>query len=307
MMQLHDNVFANEDDLPMESIKKQKLKCLEDISKDLMEFSSWDGSSPASAISLILERGIEISQCIPSLFGTTDPKRINAKTVFGDSYGGSDHQVRIEGIELQKFRFRGGLISDWLGPQDVNYTVQRPSTSHPGTWRGVEDPRVEIDGGAPLWFRAIAQPWTGLKLKVTIGLMVAKDIRKIQDSNHPRFPFINICSLQVPIFPWPQHEEKICLPFIPYLITETEDDEDQVPSWRNMVKACNGLFRDNSAPHSKSNMVNLLEAMKGDWKANKPSKYTWPELIRDEPETVNGDTEGGVLLQHFSFITMGGG
>ena len=105
MMQLHDNVFANEDDLPMESIKKQKLKCLEDISKDLMEFSSWDGSSPASAISLILERGIEISQCIPSLFGTTDPKRIDAKTVFGDSYGGSDHQVRIEGIELQKFRF----------------------------------------------------------------------------------------------------------------------------------------------------------------------------------------------------------
>ena len=89
-------------------------------------------------------------------------------------------------------------------------------------------------------------------------------------------------------------EEEIgCLPFIPYLIKEFEDENEETPSWKTMVRACNGLFQNNSAPHSKSNMMTLQEMLKGDWKAAKGSKYNWPEINLEKPEPMEETGEGG--------------
>ena len=63
------------------------------------------------------------------------------------------------------------------------------------------------------------------------------------------------------------------------------------------MKACNGLFRHTTAPHSKSNMDNLNKALKSNWKHDKVSKYIYPVLVAEEevteeaPETENNEGE----------------
>ena len=150
---------------------------------------------------------------------------------------------------------------------------------------------MESDGGESLWLRAILQPWTGLRLRLTVGVYAAKDVTRIQDSNHPRFPFINLMVQSIPMMPSPPESLKVCLPFIPYLIDDTEEEEEEavLPGWNQLVRAVIGMFRGNSAPHSKSNMTNLREVMKGDWKADKKSKYSYPEidLVDDVEDGTN--------------------
>ena len=176
MAELKEKVFSNRAALDAETISKYKLTALEDISKDLVEYGAWDTKSPVATVALKIDQSNQISQCILNLLGETDQKRLDAKTVFGDRYeGGSDHQIRVGKIELQKFRFRGSMVSDWLGPEDFPYSVQRPATSQAGVWREVEQARVEAEGGQELWIRAVVQPWTGLKLKLTVWVVAAKD------------------------------------------------------------------------------------------------------------------------------------
>ena len=292
MSDLRDQVFKNTENLDEETIKKYKLKSVEDINKDLVEYATWDMVSPVAAVSLTLDNENKINQCCLNIFGETDPKRVEAATVFGNDFKGKDHQIKIERINLQRLRFRGTMVSDWLGPQDFTYVVQRPSISNPGTWKDVDQSRVEAEGGSLLWLRAIAQPWTGLKLKMTIGLMSTRDMARVPDADHPRFPFINILSTHLPILPSPPEEERICLPFIPYLICGQEEDDDSVPNWTTIVKAVNGMFRDTTAPHSKSNMAKLMETLKGDWKTTKMSKFCYPVLVEDEnDEEENAEGE----------------
>ena len=293
MSVLKDPVFTNRKVLDNDNIKKYRLKSLEEISQDLVEFSAWDREQLVATVALVMKEG-NIDQCIPNILGETDNKRIEAKVIFGDEYEGQDHQIRIGKIELQKFRFRGSLISDWLGPQEFPYSVQRPSTTQTGVWRDIEPVRVESDGGNPLWLRAILQPWTGLKLKLTVGVFATKDATKVQDSDHPRFPFINLIMTNIPILPTPPEDLQVCLPFIPYLIDDGEDDEEEVtlPRWSTMVRSVTGLFQGNSAPHSKSNMVNLRETLKGDWKAGKRSKYSYPEIELEENNEETEDPAG---------------
>ena len=225
MSELKDKVFGNKDELSEETIKKYRLKALEDVGKDLVEFSNWDLKTPVASVALVLDNG-EPNQSILSLHGESDPKRIDANTVFGNDYKGEDHQIRIGKIELQKFTFRGTLVSDWVGPQEFPHSVQRPSASQSGVWRDMEPQRVEAEGGQALWVRAIVQPWNGLKLKVTIGLFAAKDMTKIQDSTHRRFPFINLLSSNVTVLPSTPPNVGVCLPFVPYLIDDREEDDE---------------------------------------------------------------------------------
>ena len=51
-----------------------------------------------------------------------------------------------------------------------------------------------------------------------------------------------------------------------------------------MVRSAAGMFRNPKPPHSKSNMDTLAEALKGDWKASKKTKWIYPELGMDEEE-----------------------
>ena len=169
----------------------------------------------------------------------------------------------------------------------------------------MESARVDTEGGAPLWFRAVAQPWSSMKIKVTIGVLATKDARRVPDSNHPRHPFISLLSVTVPILPSPPEEDAVCLPFVPYIIDSREEDDEprSIPKWKTIVKATNGLFRETSAPHSKSNLENLYEALKTDWKAPKKTKYIYPELISEEDDIEEVNIEG--MYSIFSNIITG--
>ena len=62
--------------------------------KDLVEFGGWDMASPGATVGLLLRNNV-IDQCLLNLVGESDPKRLDARTVFGEEYkGGADHQVR---------------------------------------------------------------------------------------------------------------------------------------------------------------------------------------------------------------------
>ena len=151
MSVLRDSIFGNKNVLSEEAIAKYKLKSIEDINKDLVDYAAWDMIQPTASVALILKDG-RIDQTMLNLLGETDQKRFDVKTLFGESYkGGDDHQIRIGKIELQKFCFRGSLVSDWLGPQDFSYSVQRPSASQSGVWRQVDQARVEAVRGQHLW------------------------------------------------------------------------------------------------------------------------------------------------------------
>ena len=180
-----------------------------------------------------------------------------------------------------------------MGPEDFPNVVKHPSTTQTGTWIDIEPARVVADGGDSLWLRAILQPWTGLKLRLTVGVFATKDMTRIQDSNHPRFSFISLTVSSIPFMPQPPENLKICLPFLPYLIDGGDEDleEMMVPGWNLMVRSVIGLFHGNSAPHSKSNMGTLREALKGDWKAEKRSKYTYPEIELEEVREDTGSSE----------------
>ena len=123
MAELRDKVFENTDELDLEALTKYKLKSIEDIEKDLVEFGGWDTASQAATVALKM-RNNNIDQCILHLVGETDPKRMDAKTVFGDGYtGGSEHQVRVGKVDLQKFCSQGKLVSNWLSPQQFLHCV----------------------------------------------------------------------------------------------------------------------------------------------------------------------------------------
>ena len=60
---------------------------------------------------------------------------------------------------------------------------------------------MEEDGGLSLWLWPVAQPWPGLKIKVTLSLYAAKDMSMVQDSSHLLFPVVKLVTITIPILP----------------------------------------------------------------------------------------------------------
>ena len=94
----------------------------------------------------------------------------------------------------------------------------------------------------------------------------------------------------------------VCLPFVPYLLgTEEEDDAQSfIPTWAKIVRATVGMFRTPTPRHSKSNVTNLEEALKTDWKQQKRTKYIYPEItMEEEEEERDGASIEGIY--HYTF------
>ena len=300
MTEMKDKVFKNKEEFNSTMIKKYKLNSLEDVEKDLMEFWGWDLGTHVATVALRMKDN-SIDQCTLHLLRETDQKRLDVRTVFGKGY-----KIRMGKVDLQKFRFRGTMVSDWLGPQDFPHSVQRPATTQPGVWREVEQARVEADGGQELWLRAVVQPWTGLKVKLTVGVYAAKDVPRIQDSSHPRFPLINLVNLNIPLMPDSPENATICLPFVPYLLADADGEMD-VPRWPKIVRAVTGMFRSPTPPHSKSNMDNLQEVLKSDWKAIKNSNifirsWLWKKPWKNFLQKVSIHLNMGVLVSQWIIV-----
>ena len=280
---------------------RYRVKALEDIGPDLQQYYNWDSVSPVASVVLQQQEGI-IGQCMLHLEGMTESKRVDARTVLGPNYTIDNHQVVIGPINLAGLRFRGSLMSDWVAPAEFNYTVQRPSTVTAGEWRDLDMVRVQQDGGQPLWLRAHAQPWTGHKIKVTFGIFSCKDIRRVPDYNHHRFPMVTLFTIMVPFLPCPRPELALPLPFVPYVIDDRDEVEDDAAfiDWTAALSASIGFMRNTSAPHGKGSLASLNTALEGgEWRREKASKYVFPALKEPVAPADLQDTTGEEESTHY--------
>ena len=194
-------------------------------------------------------------------------------------------QVKIEKTDLANFRFRGGLRSAFLGSSEFEWSVHRPSTEKPGVWREVDKATVLKDGGFPLFMAAVAQPWTNLRLKLEVGVISSQDLAKEGEPSHPRFPMVGVYS-GFASFAHSNIVEGTGLPTMPYLIDAREVEGEEMaglclPTSMELKEAFFKLFSEGSAPHTKSNMDKLREALQGDWRKAKASKYSFPRLAEE--------------------------
>ena len=199
-------------------------------------------------------------------------------------------QVKIEKVDLANFRFRGGLRSAFLGSSEFGWSIHRPSSEKPGVWREVEKAGALKDGGFPLFMAAVIQPWTNMRMKIDVGVVSSLDLAKEGDPSHPRFPMVGVYTGFITF----AHSEAVKgsgLPTMPYLIdsrqVEEGEEELSLPTSMDLKKEVFKLFSGGMMPHTKSNMDKLKEALLGDWKKGKPSKYSFPELAAE-----GGDDEG---------------
>lgn len=196
--------------------------------------------------------------------------------------------MKIEKVDLANFRFRNGLRSAFLGSSEFEWSVHRPSTEKPGVWREVDKATVLKDGGFPLFMAAVAQPWTGLRLKVEVGVISSLDLAKEGEPSHPRFPMVAVYS-GFASFAHSDSVKGTGLPTMPYLIDTREVEGEGMaelclPSSKELKEAVFKLFSEGSAPHTKSNMDKLREALQGDWKKAKASRYSFPRLAAEGEE-----------------------
>ena len=149
------------------------------------------------------------------------------------------------------------------------------------------------------------QPWTNLRLNIYIGLFVCADVTKIQESNHKQFPMLGYTSYFTVLSP-NGVGDKFGLPSMPYIIDQrdTEDEETMtLPTSWNIKSAYMRLFTTPSAPHVKSSMDNLREAMQGDWRKDKPAKYCFPPPVQEGPMETAGAVSQGKIHGNVSYYS----
>ena len=279
-MELDEEAFQGREKITRQTIENFRVKGLEDIGQDLKEHDGWDGVTKVGCLAFRIDRQGTITQDILHLLGATEPKRLDARVVFGKEYEHEDHQVKVEKVDLSHFRFRGSLKSAFLGSSEFTWSVWRPSKSVEGQMREVEKPQVMKDGGKPIFMAAAVMPWSGARLKVDIGIVSSTDLSKEGEPSHPRFPMVGIYSSYAS-FANSAVVKGTGMVTMPYIIDSREVEDEEVadldlPSSWNLKEGTYNLFKKVSAPHMKSNMDNLKEALKSDWKKPKVKrKMCW--------------------------------
>ena len=163
---LDEEVFKGKEEVERRKIEEFRIKGLQEVEKDLKEWESWDGVAKMVCVAVRIDRQGTITQDLVHLVGCTEPKRLDAKLIFGKEYKPEGHQVQLDKVDLSIFRFRGGLRSAFLGSSEFSWSVWRPSTEKPGVWREVDKAAVIKDGGRPLFMAAVVQPWTNLRFLI---------------------------------------------------------------------------------------------------------------------------------------------
>ena len=205
--------------------------------------------------------------------------------------------MKIEKVDLATFRFRGGLRSAFLGSSEFAWSVHRPSSEKPGVWKEVDKAIVLKDGGLPLFMAAVVHPWTGLRMKLDVGVISSSDLAKEGEPSHPRFPMVGVYAGYVS-FAHRDAAKGTGLPTMPYLIDNREVEaeamsEVSLPTSMDLKEAVYKLFSGVEAPHTKSNMDKLREALQGDYKKAKPAKYTFPGLAAEGGDVQSENSPAG--------------
>ena len=166
-------------------------------------------------------------------------------------------------------------------------------------WQEIPRENVLREGGIPLYCRAVCQPWTGAepRMRVDIGLFASRNIGKIPDFSHRRFPSVHIATFYANFMPGSK-DIKCGLPSLPYLIDPREDFDEEdtwLPSSCALKTVYWRLMTNVTAPHNKSDMDavdKVLSGEKGDWRKDKIAMYSFPPPKEEDTETVNTATAG---------------
>lgn len=138
---------------------------------------------------------------------------------------------------------------------------------------------------------------TAFRLKLDVGVVASLDLAKEGEPGHARFPIVGTYQGFVSL----AHSEAVKgtgLPTMPYIIDSRDVEEEglpdlALPSSMQLKEAVYNIFYGKMGPHLKSSMDKLREALKGDWRKEKPARYTFPRLAAEDGGEERDASAGG--------------
>ena len=98
-MLLDDDALKGRVIIERKKIEEFRIRGLGDIEEDLKEYDNWDGVAKTGSVAFRLDADGAIYQNILHLVGNSEPKRFDAKFLFGRGYKHEGHQVKKYDIE----------------------------------------------------------------------------------------------------------------------------------------------------------------------------------------------------------------
>ena len=92
-MMLDDETLKGRAVIERKKVEEFRIRGLAEIEDDLKEYDNWDGVSKMGSVVFRLDNEGAIYQNILHLVGSSEPKRFDAKALFGKSYKPEGHQV----------------------------------------------------------------------------------------------------------------------------------------------------------------------------------------------------------------------
>ena len=93
-MLLEDEALKGRAIIERKKIEEFRIRGVGDIEEDLKEYDNWDGVTKIGSVVFRLDSDGAIFQNILHLVGNSEPKRFDAKFLFGKGYKHEGHQVR---------------------------------------------------------------------------------------------------------------------------------------------------------------------------------------------------------------------
>ena len=100
---LEDEAFKGKGLIERKKILEFRIRGLAEVEKDLKDYDGWDGVAKLACVALRLDGQGNIFQDILHLVGSTEPKRFDAKVIFGKDYKQDGHQVKK--YDFKKIRY----------------------------------------------------------------------------------------------------------------------------------------------------------------------------------------------------------
>ena len=92
-LELEDEAFKGKAVIDRKKIEGFRIKGLGEVEDDLKEYESWDGVTKMGCVAFRLDGQGSIFQNILHLVGSTEPKRFEAKALFGKTFKQDGYQV----------------------------------------------------------------------------------------------------------------------------------------------------------------------------------------------------------------------
>ena len=91
---LEDEMLKGKAAIERKKIEEFRIRSLGDVDGDLKEYDGWDGVARLGCVAFRLNGEGAVFQSILHLVGNTEPKRFDARVLFGKDYRHEGHQVR---------------------------------------------------------------------------------------------------------------------------------------------------------------------------------------------------------------------